>query len=380
MIDVRSRGAGERVRMARGNRLKLGLFGANCSSGRAATTVPERWSGDWEDNLRLAQLADDAGIDFMLPIGRWRGYGGVTNFEGRTLETITWATGLLAQTRQLRVFATVHAPLFNPVAAAKQIVTADHIGRGRFGLNIVCGWNQDEFDMFGVDNREHEARYRYGRAWLDVLERLWADDTTPFDVDNEFFHMRGLVAEPKPYGTTRPLTMNAGASPTGREFGTANCDLIFTPLSDIATGANDVAAAEARALELGKTVGVCGNGFVVCRPTQREADAYLRYYAEENADWGAVDRLLALNGVQSKSYEPDHYQKFRTRWSAGHGGYPIVGDPDRVADELTRIAEAGYYGFCFSFVNYLDEFPLFRDEVLPRLVARGVRTDPGASA
>ena len=37
----------ERGRAAMGsvNRLKLGLFGANCSSGRAVTMVPERWSG-----------------------------------------------------------------------------------------------------------------------------------------------------------------------------------------------------------------------------------------------------------------------------------------------------------------------------------------------
>jgi alkanesulfonate monooxygenase SsuD/methylene tetrahydromethanopterin reductase-like flavin-dependent oxidoreductase (luciferase family) len=94
-----------------GNRLKLGLFGANCSSGRAATMVPERWSGSWEENLAVAQLADEAGIDFMLPIGRWRGYGGATNFEGASLETITWATGLLAQTKRMSIFGTVHAPM-----------------------------------------------------------------------------------------------------------------------------------------------------------------------------------------------------------------------------------------------------------------------------
>ena len=58
------------------SKLKLGLFGANCSSGRFITTVPERWSGNWEDNLRLAQMADEAGIDFLLPIARWKGYGG----------------------------------------------------------------------------------------------------------------------------------------------------------------------------------------------------------------------------------------------------------------------------------------------------------------
>jgi alkanesulfonate monooxygenase SsuD/methylene tetrahydromethanopterin reductase-like flavin-dependent oxidoreductase (luciferase family) len=40
------------------------------------------------------------------------------------------------------VFGTVHAPLIHPLIAAKQLVTADHIGQGRFGLNIVCGWNE----------------------------------------------------------------------------------------------------------------------------------------------------------------------------------------------------------------------------------------------
>ena len=134
-----------------GNALKIGLFGANCSSGRAVTKVPERWSGTWADNLRLARMADEAGIEFMLPIGRWKGYGGDTDYQGATLETMIWATAACSQaTRRITVFGTVHAPLFHPIIAAKQMVTADHIGEGRFGLNIVVGWNEDEFEMFGV--------------------------------------------------------------------------------------------------------------------------------------------------------------------------------------------------------------------------------------
>src|SRR5262245_17412955 len=125
----------QRMDMYNGNKLKIGLFGANCSSGRAVTLVPERWSGAWSDNLELARMADDAGIDFMLPIGRWKGYGGDTDYQGATLETLTWASGLLASTKRLTVFGTVHAPLFNPVIAAKEYVTADHIANGRFGIN-----------------------------------------------------------------------------------------------------------------------------------------------------------------------------------------------------------------------------------------------------
>ena len=111
----------ERMAMYNGNTLKIGLFGANCSSGRSATLVPERWSASWPDCRAHARMAEDAGIDFMLPIARWKGYGGATDFHGSAFETVTWASGLLAVTDSITVFGTVHAPLFNPLIAAKEV-------------------------------------------------------------------------------------------------------------------------------------------------------------------------------------------------------------------------------------------------------------------
>src|ERR1044072_6138581 len=104
----------DRMAMYNGNALKIGLFGSNCSSGRAVTQVPERWTGNWEDNLALARMADDAGIEFILPVGRWKGYGGDTDFMGTTLETITWATGLLANTKRLIRVGTGDRPPLHP--------------------------------------------------------------------------------------------------------------------------------------------------------------------------------------------------------------------------------------------------------------------------
>src|ERR1043166_6320236 len=100
-LSARTGSMRDRMAMYNANALKIGVFGANCSSGRSATTVPERWSASWPDCLALARLADQAGIDFMLPIGRWKGYGGDTDFHGTTLETVTWACGLLAATRRI---------------------------------------------------------------------------------------------------------------------------------------------------------------------------------------------------------------------------------------------------------------------------------------
>ena len=60
---ARSPSMQNRVAMYNDNALKIGLFGANCSSGRSATTVPERWSASWEDCLAVSKIADEAGVD-----------------------------------------------------------------------------------------------------------------------------------------------------------------------------------------------------------------------------------------------------------------------------------------------------------------------------
>jgi len=92
------------------NKLSLGLFGVNCSGGLAVTTVPERWDASWENNQKLARMADDAGLDFILPLGRWKGYGGVTDHNGSNFETLTWATGILASTSDIMAFGTYLVP------------------------------------------------------------------------------------------------------------------------------------------------------------------------------------------------------------------------------------------------------------------------------
>src|SRR5438309_200453 len=84
---------------------------------------------------------------------------------------------------------------------------------GLFGLNIVVGWNEDEFQMFGVTQREHEQRYDYAQEWIDAVKMAWGPQDD-FDFDGQFLKLRKIRAKPKPYGGTRPLIMNAGASAT----------------------------------------------------------------------------------------------------------------------------------------------------------------------
>ena len=369
--DITSR---ERANMYTANKLKLGLFAANLSSGRTATQVPERWSGSWDDNLRLACLADAAGFDFMLPLARWKGYGGDTDYQGTALETFTWASGLLAATRHLTVFATVHAPLFNPVLAAKACVTADHIGHGRFGLNMVVGWNDDEFAMFGVEQRAHEQRYAYGQEWLDAVKLMWSSQED-FDFDGQYIMLKGVRAKPKPVGGSRPLIMNAGASPVGRAFAMRNCDAFFTHASRVSMEetADNVKKAKDLGREYGRDIDVYTIASVTCRRNRKEAEAYYRYAVLDNADLSAIDGLLALKDITPQIVGDAEFERQRRAYTIGYSGKPLLGDPDDIAKALAEHSAAGLAGIGLSFINYLDELPFFCDEVLPRLERLGLR-------
>jgi alkanesulfonate monooxygenase SsuD/methylene tetrahydromethanopterin reductase-like flavin-dependent oxidoreductase (luciferase family) len=113
---------------------------------------------------------------------------------------------------------------------------------------------------------------------------------------------------------------------------------------------------------------------IVCRPTRQEAEEYHRFVTEERADWSAIDNILHMKGLDTRA--PEDVARFRRAYANGNGGLPFIGDPDDVARYLAQVSEAGFDGIAVSLVNYAEEFPYFRDEVLPRLERRGLRTPP----
>lgn len=149
------------------NKMKLAVFSLNTDGGMAVTKAPERLHGDdWVRNLAVAQKADRSGFEAIIASGRWKGFGGERNSGGITYETYAWAAGLAALTKRVGIVTTSHLTTVHPVFAAKQAATIDHISGGRFGLNILVGWNIPEMLMFNNSVLEHEERYDYeiGRA------------------------------------------------------------------------------------------------------------------------------------------------------------------------------------------------------------------------
>jgi len=354
------------------NRFKLGVFSANADGGLAITTVAERWGASWQDNLAAIAIADRAGLDFFLPIARWRGFGGKTRVREWSFETFTWAAGLAAVTQRIGLFMTVHVPLVHPLYAAKALATVDHISGGRAGLNIVCGWNPAEFAMFGTTLGDDA--YGQAREWITIIERAYAA-TEPFDFAGTHYQLKGVVSRPASLQAPRPITMNAAFGAPGRDFAAGHCDFLFSTFTTIEDGQRHVADIRSRAAATGRDVGIYSVCHVVCRESQAEAEDYYDRYAVHEADHAAVDYHMASKKEFAGSHDRTAFDRYRQRFAGGAGSYPLVGTPEHIAAEILRIAEAGYGGAALTFVNYTEELPFFCDRVLPLLRQAGLRAD-----
>ena len=258
--------------------------------------------------------------EFLLPVGRWRGFGGATNFNGSQFDVFSWAAGLGAVTSRIQIFATAHLPLFHPMLAAKQAATIDQITNGRFGLNIVAGWNPDEMGMFGMQQREHDESYAVADEWVDIIERLWSDEDE-FDFDGRYYTMKRAYLQPKPVQRPRPILVNAGTSNVGQDFAARRCDFAFQNAWKEGFGFGELKnlndSIRAHAAEHGRQMGILTTGVVVCADTEREAQRFFTRYVDELGDFEAarniVDSMRKLMSAEGKGSFP------KRRWTASCG-------------------------------------------------------------
>ena len=362
------------------NRFKLGVFNINCNGGLTISMAPERWRADWPDVVKATVMADEAGFDFILPVAKWHGYGGQSNNLNRSFETLTHGAALGALTKHAAMFCTVHVPLVSAAFAAKAMATIDHVTNGRAGLNIVCGWNSDEFDMHGV-KIDAERRYDQGLEWYRIFARA-IEGGPKFDFKGEFYDVRGVFTDPGALQRPRPTVMAAGFSRKGRDFAAQAADVLFTLVSEIEQIPGMVQNVRDYASKYDRNIGLYTQAQIVCRPTFKEAMDYYHYFAEEMADMEAVEYHRGKSSTSKGSDTAYSERPSQNKYSRMTGKkflgaypsiYPLIGSPDEIVAEMKQMHEAGLSGLAIVFLNYLDEMPYFNAEVLPRLERAGLR-------
>jgi alkanesulfonate monooxygenase SsuD/methylene tetrahydromethanopterin reductase-like flavin-dependent oxidoreductase (luciferase family) len=356
-------------------KLKLGTFCTNLSGGCTMSKADGMLDADWSSATALAKMADAMEFEAIVPVGRWKGFGGETDFNGRGFECFTFAAGMAAQTKYSAVFATSHVPTVHPVMAAKQGMTIDHISGGRFNLNVVTGWYTPEIEMFGAPLMEHDRRYDMAAEWLSIIRRLWTEDEE-FDFSGEFYTVKKALARPKPVQKPHPVIMSAGASPNGREFAAKYADVGFTNLeaydSDYLRKRVDSFRKYAWD-EHHRNIQVWTNSYIFQGETEKEARDYYRHCVLENGDWPGVENLIGLLGINSQSIPAPALAKLKEHFMAGWGGYPLVGTREQIVDGLRTLAEAGFDGTLLSWPRYVDDMREFQQTIYPLVREAGLR-------
>jgi hypothetical protein len=67
----------------------------------------------------MTQITDEAGIEFILPVAKWRCFQGKANIYGRSFGTLTHGVALGALTRRIALFSTLHLPLVTPACGGQ---------------------------------------------------------------------------------------------------------------------------------------------------------------------------------------------------------------------------------------------------------------------
>lgn len=351
--------------------MKLGVFASNCSGGLSMTGAPRTLEITWDHQREIAQKADRLGFEAIVPIARWKGFGGDTNFNGRSFETFTWAAGLASVTENISIVSTTHVATIDPVVAAKMAATVDHISGGRFGLNLVMGWFKPEMAMMQCQLLGHDERYAYGAEWFDFVEQLWAR-TEPFDVHTTFFDAVGCESQPKPLQAPRPVIINAGNSPAGVAFSAKYADINFLASTDLDQMAAYTADVKKKAREEHqRDLRTMTAAIVIARDTEAEAKQVYDQILEKG-DWPGAENLMGILGIESQSFS-EQIQKFKERFITGWGTMPLVGTPEQVVEGFQGMAKSGMEGVLMGFLDYSEEIDYFGEKVLPLMREAGLR-------
>jgi alkanesulfonate monooxygenase SsuD/methylene tetrahydromethanopterin reductase-like flavin-dependent oxidoreductase (luciferase family) len=177
---------------------------------------------------------------------------------------------------------------------------------------------------------------------------------------------------PKPHQGPYPALINAGNSSAGMAFSARNVDVNFAALDTLENMADY--SSKIRKLahdEYKRTLDVMTYGLVVVRDTEKEAKAAFQEVLDKG-DYDAADNVTALMGMQSQSFRAQ-IDKFKERFVAGWAGYPVVGTPEQVVEQLAAINNAGMGGFIMGMIDYNEELKYFDANVMPLLKEASLR-------
>jgi pyrimidine oxygenase len=341
----------------------LGVFLPMANGGWILSTNAPVLDGSYDYNRDVAVLAEEIGLDFIMSMAKWRGYGGVTQQWRSALDSQILMAALAAVTKRVKVLTTVHTLLQNPAVTAKMIATLDQISHGRAGLNIVTGAYKGEFEQMHAwrDAVGHDERYDLAEEWITIIKRLWTDESVTFD--GKYFTMDDCQSDPKP--VQQPFLVCAGTSGRGIRFTAEQADAMFAGGKDNDELANISKSVKAMAREAGRSIKTYAMMNLVIGDTDAAAEAQADYF-RAGFDFEACKGMMRAYGFLDAEIgkENSFVQNARSSFMSGR----IIGSAETVTRRLVEMIEyCDLDGIMLIFPDYLASMPVFARDIMPRI-------------
>jgi dimethylsulfone monooxygenase len=342
--------------------IKFAYWVPNVSGGLVISNIEQRTGWDIDYNIKLAQIAEQAGFDYALSQIRFTaGYGAEYQHE-----PVSFSHALLAATEKLKVIAAILPGPWDPAVAAKQIATINHLSKGRVAVNIVSGWFRGEFAAIGQPWLDHDERYRRSEEFIRALRGIWTQDG--FTYKGFFYRFDNYSLKPKPIEPL-PEIFQGGSSRAARDMASRVSDWYFTngnTPDEIAKQVDDI---RTKAAKNGHSVRVGVNAFAIARKTEAEAKAVLAEIIEK-ANPEAVNAFAheVKNAGKASPEGQGNWAKSTfedlVQYNDGFRSN-LIGTPHQIAERILALKDAGASLILLGFLHFHEEVEYFGKHVIP---------------
>ncbi|MBP7336674.1 pyrimidine utilization protein A [Niveispirillum sp.] len=352
--------------------MEIGVFIPIGNNGWLLSENAPQYKPTFDLNKQITLSAEKHGLDFVLSMIKLRGFGGKTEFWDHNLESFTLMSGLAAVTSRIKIYATAATLVMPPAIVARMASTIDSISGGRFGVNLVTGWQRPEYSQMGLwPGDEHFAnRYDYLAEYATILRELWG--TGRSDLKGKYFQMDDCRLSPRPQADVKLIC--AGSSNAGMAFSAQYADYNFcfgmgvnTPTAFAPTVERMRTAAE----KTGREVSSYVLFMIIADETDEAARAKWESY-KAGADQEAIAWLGVQGAADTKSGSDTNVRQMADPVSAVNinmgtlvGSYETVA---RLLDEVRTVPGTG--GVLLTFDDFVKGVEDFGTRIQPLMKCR----------
>jgi pyrimidine oxygenase len=352
--------------------MNVGIFIPIGNNGWLLSENAPQYKPSFELNKEITLTAERYGVDFVLSMIKLRGFGGKTEFWDHNLESFTLMAGLAAVTTKIKLFATAASLVMPPAIVARMASTIDSISNGRFGLNLVTGWQRPEYSQMGMwpGDQFFGTRYQYLSEYIQVLRDLWG--TGQSDFKGAHFQMDDCRLSPRPQADMKVIC--AGQSDAGMDFSAKYADYNFCFGKGVNTPKAFAPAAEKLIEATGKTgrhVTTYVLMMVIADETDEAARAKWEHY-KAGADHEAIAWLGQQGAADTRSGADTNVRQMSDPTSAVNINMgTLVGSYATVARLLDEMAEVpGTEGVLLTFDDFVQGVQAFGERIQPLMKSR----------